>query len=84
MCPGRRSAFASARSRGAGSSRRASPPRKYRRCSPKTRCSDVGLATRTRTRVEAIVRNPYLNAEVIRLDGGIRRGPEMGGRRPAD
>jgi NAD(P)-dependent dehydrogenase (short-subunit alcohol dehydrogenase family) len=29
--------------------------------------------------VEAIVRNPYLNAEVIRLDGGTRLGPEMGG-----
>lgn len=31
--------------------------------------------------VEAIVRNPYLNAEVIRLDGGTRLGPEMGRRR---
>lgn len=31
--------------------------------------------------VEAIVRNPYLNAEVIRLDGGTRLGPQMGGRR---
>lgn len=30
--------------------------------------------------VEAIVRNPYLNAEVIRLDGGTRLGPAMGGR----
>jgi 3-hydroxyacyl-CoA dehydrogenase / 3-hydroxy-2-methylbutyryl-CoA dehydrogenase len=30
--------------------------------------------------VEAIVRNPYLNAEVIRLDGGTRLGPEMGRR----
>lgn len=33
--------------------------------------------------VEAIVRNPYLNAEVIRLDAGTRLGPEMGGRRPS-
>lgn len=30
--------------------------------------------------VEAIVRNPYLNAEVIRLDGGTRLGPRMGAR----
>lgn len=31
--------------------------------------------------VEAIVTNPYLNGEVIRLDAGTRLGPEMGGRR---
>ncbi|MFM8303166.1 MAG: SDR family NAD(P)-dependent oxidoreductase [Actinomycetota bacterium] len=30
--------------------------------------------------VEAIVTNPYLNGEVIRLDAGTRLGPEMGGR----
>ena len=34
--------------------------------------------------VEAIVRNPYLNAEVIRLDAGTRLGPEMGSRRSRD
>jgi len=28
--------------------------------------------------VEAIVRNPYLNGEVIRLDAGTRLGPAMG------
>ena len=28
--------------------------------------------------VEAILRNPYLNAAVIRLDGGTRLGPQMG------
>ena len=30
--------------------------------------------------VEAIVRNPYLNGEVIRLDAATRLGPAMGGR----
>lgn len=30
--------------------------------------------------VEAVVRNPYLTAEVIRLGAGTRLGPEMGGR----
>ena len=30
--------------------------------------------------VEAIVRNPYLNGEVIRLDAGTRLGPAMGWR----
>jgi NAD(P)-dependent dehydrogenase (short-subunit alcohol dehydrogenase family) len=30
--------------------------------------------------VEAIVRNPYLNGEVIRLDAGTRLGPTMGWR----
>ena len=30
--------------------------------------------------VEAIVRNPYLNGEVIRLDGAARLGPAMGRR----
>ena len=30
--------------------------------------------------VEAIVRNPYLNGETIRLDGATRLGPEMGWR----
>jgi NAD(P)-dependent dehydrogenase (short-subunit alcohol dehydrogenase family) len=30
--------------------------------------------------VETIVRNPYLNGEVIRLDGGARLGIAMGGR----
>jgi|SRR5436190_3988697 len=31
--------------------------------------------------VETIVRNPYLNGEVIRLDGATRLGPAMGSRR---
>ncbi len=31
--------------------------------------------------VEAIITNPYLNGEVIRLDAGTRLGPEMGARR---
>ena len=31
--------------------------------------------------VDSIVRNPYLNGEVIRLDGATRLSPEMGGRR---
>ena len=31
--------------------------------------------------VETIVRNPYLNGEVIRLDAAARLGPEMGWRR---
>jgi NAD(P)-dependent dehydrogenase (short-subunit alcohol dehydrogenase family) len=31
--------------------------------------------------VEAIVRNPYLNGEVIRLDAATRLGPTMGRRR---
>lgn len=30
--------------------------------------------------VETIVRNPYLNGEVIRLDGGARLGPELAPR----
>ena len=30
--------------------------------------------------VEAMVRNPYLNGETIRLDGATRLGPEMGWR----
>lgn len=30
--------------------------------------------------VEAILRNPYLNGEVIRLDAATRLGPTMGGR----
>ena len=32
--------------------------------------------------VEHIVTNPYLNGEVIRLDGGARLSPTMGGARP--
>jgi NAD(P)-dependent dehydrogenase (short-subunit alcohol dehydrogenase family) len=32
--------------------------------------------------VELIVTNPYLNGEVIRLDGGARLSPTMGGARP--
>lgn len=31
--------------------------------------------------VEAIVRNPFLNGEVIRLDAATRLGPTMGRRR---
>ncbi len=31
--------------------------------------------------VEAIIRNPYLNGEVIRLDAATRLGPAMGARR---
>ncbi|GAA0958110.1 SDR family NAD(P)-dependent oxidoreductase [Actinocorallia libanotica] len=30
---------------------------------------------------ESIIRNPYLNGEVIRLDGAARLAPEFGGRR---
>lgn len=33
--------------------------------------------------VEAIVRNPYLNGEVIRIDAGARLGPTMGWRAPS-
>ncbi len=32
--------------------------------------------------VEAIVRNPYLNGETIRIDGATRLGPAMGWRSP--
>lgn len=33
--------------------------------------------------VEAIIRNPYLNGEVIRLDAGTRLGPSMGWQTPS-
>ena len=30
---------------------------------------------------ESVIRNPYLNGEVIRLDGAARLAPDSGGRR---
>ena len=38
----------------------------------------LGHAEEYASLVEAIVRNPYLNGEVIRLDGGLRLPPSMG------
>ena len=37
----------------------------------------VGQPDEYASLVEAIIRNPYLNAEVIRLDGGARLGPDL-------
>ena len=40
----------------------------------------VGQPEEFASLVEAIIRNPYLNGEVIRLDGGARLSAEMGKR----